>query len=112
MDSRRRQQVRRTSAFLESIERRDNGRSNGTGEIVLFWHHDPATVCRYETLDVSDSGARIRTDASLPEGMTGVAVELQPGDVQLERTAMVVWARGIRDADGRALHHEAGIRFI
>ena len=34
------------------------------------------------------------------------------GDVQLERTAMVVWARGIRDADGRTLHHEAGIRFI
>lgn len=112
MDSRRRQQLRRASSFLESIERRDNGRSANTGEIVLFWHHDPATVCRYDTLDVSGTGARIRTDASLPEGMTGVAVELQPGDVQIERTAMVVWSRGIRDAEGRTLHHEAGIRFI
>ncbi len=113
MDSRsRRSQLRRASAFLESIERRDSGRHGNTGEIVLFWHHDPGTNCRYETIDVSGTGARIRTDAPLPEGMTGVALELQPGDVQLERAAMVVWSRGIRDADGRTTHHEAGIRFI
>ena len=113
MDSRsRRSQLRRASAFLESIERRDSGRHGNTGEIVLFWHHDPGTTCRYETIDVSGTGARIRTEAPLPEGMTGVALELQPGDVQLERAAMVVWSRGIRDADGRTTHHEAGIRFI
>ncbi len=113
MDSRsRRSQLRRASAFLESIERRDAGRHGNAGEIVLFWHHDPGTTCRYETIDVSGTGARVRTEAPLPEGMTGVALELQPGDVQLERAAMVVWSRGIRDTDGRTTHHEAGIRFI
>jgi hypothetical protein len=44
--------------------------------------------------------------------MTGVAVEIQPGDVALDRAVMVVWSRGIRDGDGRTLHFEAGIRFL
>ena len=112
MDSRRSAQRRRASAFLESVERRDNGRCGSIGEVVLFWHHDPGTTCRFETIDASGTGARIRTDTALPEGMTGVAVEFQPGDVALDRAVMVVWSRGIRDAEGRTSHFEAGIRFI
>ena len=112
MDSRRSAKRRRASAFLESIERRDNGRSDGIGEIAVFWHHDPSTTCRYGTIDVSGTGARVRTESALPEGMTGVAMEIQPGDVALDRAVMVVWSRGIRDAEGRTSHFEAGIRFI
>lgn len=113
MDSpKHRSSIRRASAFLESIERRDSGRCEGTCELVMFWHHEPSVLCRYETLDVSGTGARVRTDAPLPEGMTGVVLELQPGDIHIERAAMVVWSRAIRDPDGRALHHEAGIRFL
>lgn len=112
MDSRRSAKRRQASAFLESIERRDNGRSEGSGELSVFWHHDPTVTCRYETLDVSGSGARVRTECALPEGMTGVAVEFQPGEVALDRAVMVVWSRGIRDAEGRTTHFEAGIRFI
>ena len=74
-----RQHVRRASAFLESIERRDTGRHHSVGEVVMFWHHDPGHLCRYEALDVSGNGARLRTESLLPEGMTGVVLEFQPG---------------------------------
>ena len=70
---RHRPHVRHDSAFLESIERRDMDRRNNLSEFVMFWHHDPADMCRYETLDLSNTGARLRTNAPLPEGMTGVA---------------------------------------
>ena len=113
MDSpKRRTSVRRDSAFLASIERRDSGRCEGTCRIVMFWHHDPSVTCLYDTLDVSGTGARVRTESPLPEGMTGVVMELQPGNVQVERPAMVVWSRAIRDGEGRTVHHEAGIRFL
>ena len=106
------QHVRRASAFLDSIERRDTGRHHSVGEVVMFWHHDPGHLCRYEALDVSGNGARLRTESLLPEGMTGVVLEFQPGDVQVGRAMMVIWSRSIRDTDGCTTHHEAGIRFI
>lgn len=109
---RHRPHVRHDSAFLESIERRDMDRRNNLSEFVMFWHHDPADMCRYVTLDLSNTGARLRTNAPLPEGMTGVAMTAKSCDEQLERTVMVVWSRSIRDADGNATHHEAGLRFI
>ena len=112
MDNRHSAKRRRASAFLEAIERRDNGRSGGSGELSVFWHHDPSCTCRYETLDVSGSGARVRTEGSLPEGMTGVAVRYEPGAIEINRAIMVVWSRGIRDPDGRVGHHEAGIRYL
>ena len=104
--------VRRVGSFAESVDRRDNGRQAGIGEIVMFWHHDPSQVCRYCTLDMSESGARVRSEAEILEGLTGVVMELQPGDVQVERTAMVVWSRAIRDAEGHLSHHETGLRFL
>jgi hypothetical protein len=113
MDSpHQRPHVRHDSAFLESIERRDMGRHNNFGEFVMFWHHDPAELCRYITLDLSNTGARLRTNTPLPEGMTGVAMTARSCDEQIERIVMVVWSRSIRDADGNTSHHEAGLRFI
>jgi hypothetical protein len=108
----RRSSVRRASAFLDAIERRDTNRGAGTGEILLFWHHDPSRIAAYEAIDTSGTGARLRTDAPLPEGMTGVAVGFRPGDVSIERTVMVVWSRAIRDGEGHVTHHEAGIRYL
>ena len=108
----RRSSVRRASAFLDAIERRDTNRRAGMGEILLFWHHDPSRVAAYEAIDTSGTGARLRTEAPLPEGMTGVAVGFRPGDVSIERTVMVVWSRAIRDGEGRVTHHEAGIRYL
>jgi hypothetical protein len=65
---------------LDAIERRDTNRRSGTGEILLFWHHDPSRIAAYEAIDTSGTGARLRTDAPIPEGMTGVAVGFRPGD--------------------------------
>ena len=109
---RHRPHVRYDSAFLESIERRDMDRRNNLSEFVMFWHHDPADMCRYVTLDLSSTGARLRTNAPLPEGMTGVAMTAKSSDEQIERTVMVVWSRSIHDSDGNTTHHEAGLRFI
>jgi hypothetical protein len=109
---RHRPHVRLDSAFLESIDRRDMDRRNNLSEFVMFWHHDPADMCRYVTLDLSNTGARLRTSAPLPEGMTGVAMTAKSSDEQIERTVMVVWSRSIRDSDGNTTHHEAGLRFI
>ena len=112
MDNRHSAKRRRASAFLEAIERRDNGRNQGAGELSVFWHHDPSRVCCYETIDASSTGARLRTGSLLPEGMTGVAMDLADDGREYERVAMVVWSRTVRDAEGNASHHEAGIRFL
>jgi hypothetical protein len=93
----RRPHVKRASAFLEAVERRDTNRHGGIGEFILFWHHDPSQACVYE---------------ARPEGMTGVAVRYEPGAIEINRAIMVVWSRGIRDPDGRVGHHEAGIRYL
>ena len=111
MDSpKHRPSVRRASAFLESLERRDRGRTDEPRELRMFWHHDPSRVCRYVTIDVSTTGARLRTELPLPEGMTGVVMDLGDESVPFERVAMVVWSRSVRDGDSS--HHEAGIRFL
>ncbi len=113
MDSpKRRSHLRPAGAFLESAERRDSGRAAHEGHLVVLWHHDPTRSCAYETNETSESGARIRSTCPLLDGMTGVAVCLNPGEVIIDRTVMVVWSRGIRDAAGRVTHHEAGLRFF
>jgi len=113
MDSpEKRNQVHPDRAFLETIERRVPSRAAHGGHLVLLWHHDPSRMCAYETIDTSESGARVRASCPLLEGMTGVAVCLNPGELAIDRTVMVVWCRGIRDGDGRLMHHEAGLRYF
>jgi len=104
--------ARPDNAFLDTIERRTLGRAPHAGHLVLLWHHDPSRMCAYETLDTSESGARVRTSCPLLEGMTGVAVCLRPGELSIDRTVMVAWCRGMRDGAGRLTHHEAGLRFF
>lgn len=109
---RRHPHARRASMFLESIERRDAGRHLEPGQLVMLWHHNPETTVRYTLLDLSGTGARVQSESLLPEGMTGVALSQQPGDVGVNRIAMVAWSRNIRNSDGQVTHSEAGIRFI
>ncbi len=104
--------VRPDQVFLDTIERRTSTRGHHSGHLVLLWHHDPSRMCAYETLDTSESGARVRASCPMLEGMTGVAVCLNPGELTIDRTVMVVWCRGVRDASGRLTHHEAGLRFF
>lgn len=112
------------------IDRRGGSRRAYEGTIQLLWHHRPHDPIRLETVDVSESGARVRTSCGLPEGMTGTAIELigrpleGPGgptgdgdEVVLERlligrTVTVAWSKAVRRDDGRIDHFEAGLRFF
>lgn len=94
---------------------------------------------RLATVDVSETGARVRTTCCLPHGMTGTALEIvsdhdeapEPacmgassrgsarvdGELPLTRipigrSVTVVWSRAIRRDDGRLDHYEAGLRFF
>lgn len=110
-------------AAVGNADRRSSDRHDFHGWLVLQWHHRPGDGVRYQTIDVSETGARVRTSCSHPEGMTGTAVELVPespagtGDDRLDpipirRSFIVVWSKAIRRDDGRLDHHEAGLRFF
>jgi hypothetical protein len=63
-------------------------------------------------MDVSENGARIEVSCLMPEGLTGLVVAYQPSGVRIDRPAMVVWCRAVRDDRGVLRHYEAGIRFF
>jgi hypothetical protein len=48
----------------------------------------------------------------MPEGLTGLVLAYQPSGVRIDRPAMVVWCRAVRDDRGVLRHYEAGIRFF
>jgi len=96
------------AAAVSGAERRQTDRREFNGAIVLIWHHRPGQVMQLSTVDVSETGARVRTTCCLPEGMTGMAIELvssREGDWGHDREggvdAGVVEARG-RDAESPA----------
>ncbi len=110
-------------AALGSAERRRGDRQDFHGWLVLCWHHRPDQPMRLPTIDVSETGARVRTTCCLAEGMTGSAVEIVPGapagvgddrrdPIPIRRTFAVVWSRAVRRDDGRLDHFEAGLRFL
>jgi hypothetical protein len=98
---------RRTSA-----DRRDSSRHTAAGEVLFIWHHEHEAPQSYPALDISEDGARIEVGCMLPEGMTGIAVAHRPSGTRIDRPAMVVWCRAVRDDRGILRHHEAGIRFF
>lgn len=63
-------------------------------------------------MDVSENGARIEVSCLMPEGLTGLVLSHQPSGVRIDRPAMVVWCRAVRDDHGILRHYEAGIRFF
>jgi hypothetical protein len=95
-----------------ATDRRDSSRHAAAGEISFIWHHEHEAPQRYPALDVSEHGARIEVGCMVPEGMTGIAVAHQPSGTRINRPAMVVWCRAVRDDQGILRHYEAGIRFF
>ena len=95
-----------------SIDRRDTARMVAAGSLAIVWHHDHESPMSYPALDVSENGARIEVGCMMPEGLTGRAVCHQPSGVRIDRPAMVVWCRAVRDDHGLLRHYEAGIRFF
>ncbi len=104
--------LRKAVAQAMAEDRRDNGRIALVTTVLVRWHHDPTRQPRYETLDVSEAGLRIRSSCSLLEGMTGRLRMNFPDAPLVDRPAMVVWCRTCRDAEGRVSHFEAGIRLF
>ena len=84
-------------AATGSIDRRDSDRAPFPAEMTLRWLHDPETLIRFQILDVSDGGYRLRTRLPIRAGTTGIAVRLLPRGEPLEHAVVVVWMRPTDD---------------
>ncbi len=76
--------------------------------MVVLWHHDIETAIRYPVIDRTDTGLRIMCATPLIEGMTGIAANLLPEGMPINRPCSVCWSRP--RALGRGF--EAGIRLL
>jgi len=102
----------RSGESRASLDRRDDSRMVAAGSISIAWHHDHESPQIYPALDVSEHGARIEVTCSMPEGLTGRVISHQPSGTRIDRPAMVVWCRAVRDDRGLLRHYEAGVRFF
>ena len=89
-------------------ERRSEPRSPTDGEITVRWHLDPQTSMRYELVEFSDSGARIRCGMALPTGATCTVLKLLPEGRDIRQPAMVQW---VGEPDENAVR-EIGLWFF
>ena len=95
-----------------AADRRDGPRLTSAGSVVFAWHHEHEHPNAYPAMDMSENGARIEVSCMMPEGLTGLAICHQPSGVRINRPAMVVWCRAVRDGHGVLRHYEAGVRFF
>ena len=91
-------------------DRRETDRESISVEVVLEWHFNPEQPVRYRSVDLSDTGIRIRSSTPLLEGMTGTLKTILPEGRHLDRPVMVVWARA--GSGDRPMGFEAGLRFF
>lgn len=100
---------RKISSTPTSVDdRRQAERTAAEVELLICWHFQPDDKVRYRSLDLSETGLRIRSSTPLLEGMTGVLVSTLPEGKRVDRAVMVVWSRSSRDGLG----HEAGLRYF
>lgn len=98
----------RVSGQQVSAERRHSQRVAFPAELVVRWHHEQELSIRYEVIDSSEGGFRIRSSMPMLEGMTGIALKLLPEGTPVNRTVMIVWI-GPSTSDGSS---EFGLNFI
>lgn len=98
----------RVSGQRISTERRHSPRVAFPAELVVRWHHEQELSIRYEVIDSSEGGFRIRSSMPMLEGMTGIALKLLPEGTPVNRTVMIVWI-GPSTASGGS---EFGLNFI
>lgn len=89
---------RSTSERCDS--RRDSERTPMIGEIVLVWHHDAHTPLRFQILDASDHGMRIRSTMPLRAGMTGTVIRVLPEGSVVNEPVVVAWSAPRKNNDG------------
>jgi hypothetical protein len=90
------------------LNRREATRNAVSVEVVLAWHFNPDQPVRYRSVDLSESGMRLRSSTPLLEGMTGTLRSVLPEGRKLDRSVMVVWSR----PNGTSSGYEAGLRFF
>ena len=91
-----------------NLNRRDATRNAVSVEVVLAWHFNPDQPVRYRSVDLSETGMRLRSSTPLLEGMTGTLRSVLPEGRRLDRSVMVVWSRPAGTGTG----YEAGLRFF
>lgn len=91
-------------------DRRETDRESISVEVVLAWHFNPDQPVRYRSVDLSETGIRVRSSTPLLEGMTGTLKTVLPEGRHLDRPVMVVWARPRGDDPSKGF--EAGLRFF
>lgn len=98
----------RVSGQSMLAERRQSQRDEFPAELVVKWHHEPEFPVRYEVIDSSEGGFRIRSSMPMLEGMTGIALNLLPEGTPVNRTVMIIWTGPCASGAGS----EFGINFI
>ena len=92
----------------QANDRRVFPRRPEPAELVVRWHHEPGGPVRYELVDRSDGGVRIRSSTPMLTGMTAKLLRLLPEGRPLGRVAMVVWCQSAPDGEG----YHLGMRFV
>ena len=90
------------------LNRRESIRNAVSVEVVMAWHFNPDQPVRYRSVDLSETGMRLRSSTPLLEGMTGTLRSILPEGRRLDRSVMVVWSRPAGIGSG----YEAGLRFF
>jgi hypothetical protein len=90
------------------LNRRESTRNAVSVEVVMAWHFNPDQPVRYRSVDLSETGMRLRSSTPLLEGMTGTLRSVLPEGRRLDRSVMVIWSRPAGTGSG----YEAGLRFF
>ncbi len=93
-----------------NAERRGAARDEFPAEVVVLWHHQPWASIRYQMVDLSEGGLRLRSNLPFVEGSSATFVRILPEGTRLGRSGMVAWSRRV-PYDGRPVF-EAGFRFF
>jgi len=93
----------RTATKQPGDERRTEPRLPAQGEVTIRWHLEPPMTMRYELVELSDSGARIRCGMSIPCGAIGTVLKQLPEGTPVNRPVMVQWVGAADDDDRREI---------
>ncbi len=100
------------TSIRSATDHRGDPRHPAACELFVSWHGEFGTPHTYPAIDISENGARIEVDCLVPEGLTGNILSRHVSGFRIDRPAMVVWCRVVRDNHGIPRHYEAGIRFF
>lgn len=78
------------------------------GEVILAWDQDLTQYLRFQLVDLSQFGMRIRGRFPILSGAGGIAISLLPERATINRVLTVRWVEGPDDTG----LYEAGVEFV